>query len=118
MQDQDYWLNSCGVFTTADQGQSWTLVGRHFPHEWIAKRLVRSGPIFGKDARQMRVLCLDHVAESLDGGQSWHVLAELPTRLTDHPWAHSSAYGIPRPMCCIATTASTAAGLTCLAGWR
>ena len=40
----------------------------------------------------MLVLCLDHVAETLDGGQSWHVLAELPTRLTDHPWAHSFAY--------------------------
>ncbi len=92
LQDQVYWLNSCGVFTSADKGQTWTLVGRHFPPEWIAKRLVRSGPLFGKDARQMLVLCLDHVAETLDGGQSWHVLAELPTRLTDHPWAHSFAY--------------------------
>ncbi len=90
--DTVYWLNSTGVFTSADKGKSWTLLGQNFPAEWIQKRLVRSGPLFGKDANHMLVLCLTHIGETLDGGKSWHVLAQLPVRLEDAPWAHSFAY--------------------------
>jgi hypothetical protein len=90
--DKVYWLNSTGVCRSADKGNTWTIVGQPFPHEWIRKRLVRSGPLFGKDENQILVLCSTHVAESLDGGKSWHVLAELPVELNDHPWAYSFAY--------------------------
>ena len=90
--DKVYWLNTTGVYTSADRGKTWTIVGQPFPHEWIQKRLVRSGPLFGKDANQMLVLCSGHVAETLNGGKSWHVLAELPLQLNHHPWAYSFAY--------------------------
>ncbi len=92
LKDTVYWLNGTGVYTSPDKGKTWTIAGRTFPTEWIQKRLVRSGPLFGKDANQMLVLCLNHVGETLDGGKTWHVLAELPVRLNDHPWAYSFAY--------------------------
>jgi len=92
LNDSVYWLNATGVYSSADKGKTWMIVGQPFPPEWIQKRLVRSGPLFGRDANQMLVLCLTHVAETLDAGKSWHVLAELPVRLEDAPWAHSFAY--------------------------
>ena len=92
LNDKVYWLNTTGVYTSADRGKTWTVVGRPFPHEWIQKRLVYSGPMFGRDASQMLVLCAGHVAETLDSGKSWHVLAALPVQLNNFPWAHSFAY--------------------------
>jgi len=32
------------------------------------------------------------VVETMDGGQTWHVLAKLPVQLDHHPWSHSFAY--------------------------
>ncbi|HET6246901.1 MAG TPA: sialidase family protein, partial [Tepidisphaeraceae bacterium] len=78
-----YWLNSTGVYTSGDKGKSWQIVGQNFPQEWIQQRLVRSGPLIGKDENQMLVLCLTHIGETLDGGKPWHVLARLPVRLED-----------------------------------
>lgn len=91
-QDKVHWLHTTGVYTSADKGRTWVIVGKTFPDEWIQKRMVRSGPLIGKDANHLLVLCATHVAETLDGGASWHVLAELPTRLHDEPWAFSFAY--------------------------
>jgi len=118
LNDKVYWLNTTGVYTSADKGKTWTIVGQQFPPEWIQKRVVRSGPLFGKDPNQLLVLCLTHVAESLDGGKSWHVLAELPTQLNDSPWAYSFAYDPPRRRLGIAIIGVTAEDRSCSAGWR
>jgi hypothetical protein len=88
-----YWLNTTGIYISADKGKTWTIVGQPFPHDWIQKRLISTGPLFGKDENQMLVLCSGHVAETLDGGKSWHVLAELPVRIDNqHPYSYSFAY--------------------------
>ncbi|GMV83112.1 MAG: hypothetical protein AMXMBFR7_42960 [Planctomycetota bacterium] len=93
--DKVYWLHSTGVYTSSDKGLTWTVVGKPFPSkakgakEWGP---VRSGPLFGKDENHMLVLFLNTVVETLDGGQTWHVLAELPVSLTYQPWGHSFAY--------------------------
>ncbi len=90
--DKVYWLNGSGIYTSADKGLTWTVVGATFPADMLRQVSVRSGPLFGKDEKHMLVLCLDRVIETLDGGQNWHVLAELPVKLNDHPWAHSFGY--------------------------
>ncbi len=89
-----YWLHSTGIYTSADKGLTWTVVGKPFPAdaEWMTKRLVRSGPVFGKDEKHMLLLCLDRVVETLDGGETWHVLAQLPITLNDMVWAHGFTY--------------------------
>lgn len=92
LKDRVYWLNATGVYTSADEGQTWTVVGEPFPKELTRKGWVRSGPLFGKDASQMLVLCKDFIEETLDGGKSWHVLAQLPVELGTLPWAFSFAY--------------------------
>jgi photosystem II stability/assembly factor-like uncharacterized protein len=76
-----YWLANAGIYTTADSGKTWTLLGNHFPDDFVQHwNWVLTGPLFGKDENQMLVMLNDRFIETMDGGNTWHTLAHTPVK--------------------------------------
>jgi hypothetical protein len=91
---KNYWLTNGGVYTTADAGQTWTVVGSNFPDSLLQNGggpLV--GPMFGVDENHMVVMLNNSFIETVDGGNTWHTLAGTPiSPMGGYPYMFSCAY--------------------------
>jgi hypothetical protein len=76
--EKTYWVTNAGVYTTADAGKTWTLVGNPFTSDVNPPNYPLTGPYFGKDENQMVVVCKGRVMETVDRGKTWHILAYAP----------------------------------------
>ena len=106
---ESYWLASGGVYTTADMGKTWTVLGNPFPASLLAtdahtKHIMgvtvhgspfppslrgpiskpMEGPFFGKDSNHLIVMLADKFIESFDRGVTWHKLADTPIWVWDN----------------------------------
>jgi hypothetical protein len=65
-----WWLAKEGLITSKDKGATWQIIGTPIDAGW--------GPFFGKDEKQIVVANMKEILQSVDGGQTWKHLADLP----------------------------------------
>lgn len=68
-----HWLTDDGLWTTADQGKTWSRVSE--------LKDAKYGPVFGKTAERVFVLTKSGIVESTDGGKTWSKPIALPADL-------------------------------------
>jgi len=77
-----YWLANAGLYTTKDDGRTWTVVGSPFPDSMAGREhFPVQGPMFGKDENHILVMLSDQFIESVDGGAHWHALMPTPVKV-------------------------------------
>jgi hypothetical protein len=75
--DVCYWVGERGLLVSKDKGASWSLQGKAVAAAW--------GPYFGKDEKQIVVAGKGGLEETLDGGETWSVVAPLPEPFKNPP---------------------------------
>ena len=71
-----WWLSDKGLVTSRDQGRTWTLAGTAPPAR--IRDEVWTGLVAGRDENHFLFLSKAGPLETLDAGQTWRLVAEMP----------------------------------------
>ena len=72
-----YWVGEKGLLVSKDKGATWSVQGKPVAAAW--------GPYFGKDEKQIVVAGKGGLQETLDGGETWSLVAPLPEPFKNPP---------------------------------